>query len=204
MDPRKLNGPFVVLLHQDRADETDDGVFIGEDTNDVGSAFEFAVGALDGAGRAYLDPMLPREVYEGEDVDLGGVEKDGTLWQIGAQLIGDMTAVVWLAAVGVSCANAVAMKADTKNNFEASRPARSTIWSEPLGMEGISKIQVSRLWEEINAKIKPFLGRPIEGDWPHVWRDATCVKVRQGGRIVWRGRGDRAIGVNWPTAGARS
>ena len=60
--------------------------------------------------------MLPREVYEGEDVDLGGVEKDGTLWQIGAQLIGDMTAVVWLAAVGVSCANAVAMKADTNKS----------------------------------------------------------------------------------------
>lgn len=29
-----------------------------------------------------------------------------------------------------------------------------------------------------------FLERPLEGDWPHLWLDATCVKVRQGGRIV--------------------
>jgi len=53
-----------------------------------------------------------------------------------------------------------------------------------MGMEGISKSQVSRLCEEIDAKVKPFLGRPIEGDWPYVWLDATYVKVRQGGRIV--------------------
>ena len=38
--------------------------------------------------------------------------------------------------------------------------------------------------EEIDDKVKPFLGRPIEGDWPYVWLDATYVKVRRGGRIV--------------------
>jgi putative transposase len=53
-----------------------------------------------------------------------------------------------------------------------------------LGMDGISSSQVSRLCEEIDAKVKPFLGRPIEGDWPYVWLDATYVKVRRGGRIV--------------------
>ena len=44
--------------------------------------------------------------------------------------------------------------------------------------------QVSRLCEEIDDKVKPFLGRPIEGDWPYVWLDATYVKVRRSGRIV--------------------
>jgi len=29
-----------------------------------------------------------------------------------------------------------------------------------------------------------FLERPLEGDWPYLWLDATYVKVRQGGRIV--------------------
>jgi putative transposase len=53
-----------------------------------------------------------------------------------------------------------------------------------LGMDGISRSQVSRLCEEIDDKVKPFLGRPIEGDWPYVWLDATYVKVRRGGRIV--------------------
>ncbi len=53
-----------------------------------------------------------------------------------------------------------------------------------LGMSGISKSQVSRLCEEIDGRVKTFLDRPIEGDWPYLWIDATYVKVRQNGRIV--------------------
>src|SRR6201985_634036 len=51
-------------------------------------------------------------------------------------------------------------------------------------MSGISKSQVSRLCAEIDEKVKAFLARPIEGDWPYLWIDATYVKVRQDGRIV--------------------
>jgi putative transposase len=53
-----------------------------------------------------------------------------------------------------------------------------------LGMDGISKSQVSRLCEEIDERVTAFLERPIEGDWPYLWIDATYVKVRQNGRIV--------------------
>jgi len=53
-----------------------------------------------------------------------------------------------------------------------------------MGMSGISKSQVSRLVEEIDDKVQAFLGRPIEGDWPYLWIDATYIKVRQAGRIV--------------------
>ena len=53
-----------------------------------------------------------------------------------------------------------------------------------MGMSGISKSQVSRLCEEIDAKVKAFLDRPIEGDWLYLWVDATYLKVRQNGRIV--------------------
>src|SRR3974390_1533926 len=53
-----------------------------------------------------------------------------------------------------------------------------------MGMSGVSKSQVSRLWEEIDGKVKVFLERPIEGDWPYIWIDATYVKARRGGRIV--------------------
>ena len=55
---------------------------------------------------------------------------------------------------------------------------------QAMGMSGISKSQVSRLCTEIDEKVKAFLGRPIEGDWPYLWVDATYVKVRQNGRIV--------------------
>jgi transposase-like protein len=53
-----------------------------------------------------------------------------------------------------------------------------------LGMSGISKSQVSRLCEEIDGKVKAFLERPIEGEWPYLWIDATYIKVRRNGRIV--------------------
>jgi len=53
-----------------------------------------------------------------------------------------------------------------------------------MGMSGISKSQVSRLCEEIDERVQAFLTRPIEGDWPYLWIDATYVKVRQAGRIV--------------------
>jgi transposase-like protein len=53
-----------------------------------------------------------------------------------------------------------------------------------MGMSGISKSQVSRLCEEIDEKVQAFLDRPIEGDWPYLWIDATYVKVRQNGRII--------------------
>ena len=53
-----------------------------------------------------------------------------------------------------------------------------------MGMTGISQSQVSRLCEEVDEKVKAFLCRPIEGDWPYLWIDATYLKVRQSGRIV--------------------
>jgi len=53
-----------------------------------------------------------------------------------------------------------------------------------LGMSGISKSQVSRLCAEIDERVSVFLERPLEGDWPYLWIDATYVKVRQNGRIV--------------------
>jgi putative transposase len=55
---------------------------------------------------------------------------------------------------------------------------------QAMGMSGISKSQVSRLCEEIDDKIGAFLDRPLEGDWPYLWLDATYVKARTGGRII--------------------
>jgi len=55
---------------------------------------------------------------------------------------------------------------------------------QAMGISGISKSQVSRLCAEIDDKVKTLLQRPLEGDWPYLWIDATYVKVRQNGRIV--------------------
>jgi putative transposase len=55
---------------------------------------------------------------------------------------------------------------------------------QAMGMSGISKSQVSRLCPEIDDRVATFLHRPLEGDWPYLWLDATYVKVRENGRIV--------------------
>jgi putative transposase len=55
---------------------------------------------------------------------------------------------------------------------------------QAMGMTGISKSQVSRLCGEIDERVNTFLNRPLEGEWPYLWLDATYVKVRQAGRIV--------------------
>ena len=70
-----------------------------------------------------------------------------------------------------------------------------------MGMSGISKSQVSRLCEEIDERVKAFLERPIEGDWPYLWIDATYVKVRQtAASSRWRSSSPWA---STPTAGAK-
>src|SRR5690242_9037177 len=55
---------------------------------------------------------------------------------------------------------------------------------QAMGLTGISKSQVSKLCKDIDERVNAFLDRPIEGEWPYLWLDATYLKVREGGRIV--------------------
>ena len=55
---------------------------------------------------------------------------------------------------------------------------------QAMGLSGISKSQVSKLCKEIDERVGAFLERPLEGEWPYLWLDATYLKVRDGGRIV--------------------
>ncbi len=56
--------------------------------------------------------------------------------------------------------------------------------AQAMGMSGVSGSQVSRLCGGIDDKSRDFLDRPLEGDWPYLWRDATCAKRRETGRVV--------------------
>ena len=42
-----------------------------------------------------------------------------------------------------------------------------------MGVSCIAMSQVSRLCEAIDPRVKACLDRPIEGDWPYLWIDAT-------------------------------
>jgi putative transposase len=53
-----------------------------------------------------------------------------------------------------------------------------------LGLEGISKSQVSRLCAELDAEVARFRSRPLGGTYPYLWVDATFVKGRVDGRVV--------------------
>jgi transposase-like protein len=53
-----------------------------------------------------------------------------------------------------------------------------------LGLEGISKSQVSRICAELDAEVERFRARPLREPYPYLWLDATFVKVRADGRVV--------------------
>src|SRR3712207_699058 len=55
---------------------------------------------------------------------------------------------------------------------------------QAMGLAGIGKSTVSKLCKEIDERVSGFLDRPLEGEWPYLWLDATYLKVREGGRIV--------------------
>jgi transposase-like protein len=55
---------------------------------------------------------------------------------------------------------------------------------QAMGMSGISGSSVSKLCKEIDERVGAFLKRPLAGEWPYLWLDATYLKVREGGRIV--------------------
>jgi hypothetical protein len=49
-----------------------------------------------------------------------------------------------------------------------------------MGGTGVSKSQANRLCEEIDERVKAFLDRPLEGDWPYVWwtpPTSKCVAI---------------------------
>ncbi|MBA3878044.1 MAG: IS256 family transposase [Anaerolinea sp.] len=54
-----------------------------------------------------------------------------------------------------------------------------------LGIEGISKSEVSRICAALDAEVEAFRTRSLaEIACPYLWLDATYLKVREGGRVV--------------------
>jgi transposase-like protein len=53
-----------------------------------------------------------------------------------------------------------------------------------LGIDGISRSEVSRICKSLDEEVQAFLGRPIESECPYLWLDATFHKVREAGRVI--------------------
>jgi putative transposase len=66
---------------------------------------------------------------------------------------------------------------------------------QSLGMERLSKSQVSLLCKELDKTVRSFRERRLDGPWKYVWMDALTFKCRDDGRIV-NVAGLVAVGVN--------
>ena len=56
---------------------------------------------------------------------------------------------------------------------------------QALGIEGISRSEVSRICAALDAEVEAFRTRSLKGEaYPYLWLDATYVKVREAGRVV--------------------
>jgi transposase-like protein len=56
---------------------------------------------------------------------------------------------------------------------------------QALGIEGISRSEVSRICAALDAEVEAFRSRSLAGEaYPYLWLDATYVKVREAGRVV--------------------
>ena len=54
-----------------------------------------------------------------------------------------------------------------------------------MGIDGMSKSQVSELAKQLDARVSEFRNRPLDaGPYTYVWLDALFHKVREGGRVV--------------------
>ncbi|MHB8762002.1 MAG: IS256 family transposase [Coriobacteriia bacterium] len=54
-----------------------------------------------------------------------------------------------------------------------------------LGIEGISRSQVSRMAKTLDEEVAAFRSRPLDGGaYPYLWVDALAIRVREGGRVV--------------------
>jgi transposase-like protein len=53
-----------------------------------------------------------------------------------------------------------------------------------LGIEGISKSQVSEMAKSLDSEVAAFRSRPLDGGaYPYLWLDALAIRVREEGRI---------------------
>lgn len=55
---------------------------------------------------------------------------------------------------------------------------------QALGVDGVSKSEVSRICGALDEQVEEFRERPLTCAYPYVWFDAKVEKVREGGRVV--------------------
>ena len=95
-----LDGPFIVLFEEQGTDQSDDGVVVGKDADDLCPPLDLAIQALDRICAVKLGPVLPGKGHVGKHVLLGAVHERGEFGHLRPDLIGDIAP---LGACGLRC-----------------------------------------------------------------------------------------------------
>ena len=85
-----LDDPFIVLLEQERPDQSCHRGLVGEYADHIAAALNLAVEPFERIGAVQLDPVLCGETHVGQHVRLGVVHQGRQLGHARAQLVGDM------------------------------------------------------------------------------------------------------------------
>jgi putative transposase len=65
-----------------------------------------------------------------------------------------------------------------------------------MGIDAMSKSEVSELAKNLDTRVAEFRNRPLDaGPYTYMWVDALFHKVREGGRVVSVARADRLTSV---------
>src|SRR5437762_4223612 len=76
---------------------------------------------------------------------------------------------------------------------------------QAMGLSGISKSQVSKLCKDIDERVHAFLDRPLAGEWPYLWLDATYPEATRGRpHRLGRGNNRRGRQHRWQTRDRRA
>ena len=90
----------IILLQQERSDETGDGVVVWKDPHHVRSALNFAIETLNGVCGVDLGAMLLGEAHVGQNIVLCFIHDGRELGYLGSDLIGNRAP---LGACGLRC-----------------------------------------------------------------------------------------------------
>ncbi len=66
----------------------------------------------------------------------------------------------------------------------AYRPVRWMTWSARWAWRGSARAKSRGSAARSTSGCRPYLTRPIEGEWPYLWLDATYVRARRASHIV--------------------
>lgn len=81
------NGPSIILLREERSDQTHYGFIVWEDADDLGRSLDLAAQPLDQLGGARLRPVHLLEAHAGEGIMSSLVHAGRQLWHLGRDLV---------------------------------------------------------------------------------------------------------------------